>query len=224
MKKFHNLSKRIFDLLFSIVGIVLLSPLLAVIAIAIRIDTRGPVIFRQPRIGKGGKHFNILKFRSMVVNAEKMGTGLFNFANDPRVTRVGRFLRNTSFDELPQFFNILKGEMSFVGPRPPVTYELGKPEDWDENLWGRCEVKPGVTGYAQINGRNELSRDEKTIFDLHYIRDFYRWGLLLDIGIIFVTLYKIFIMEGKYELPENMEADGSRIIDPDQSNGLNHSK
>jgi lipopolysaccharide/colanic/teichoic acid biosynthesis glycosyltransferase len=212
MTSFHDITKRLFDLLFSIIGIIIVSPVLIIISLAIKLDTKGPVFFKQGRLGKNGKVFMIWKFRSMVVNAENIGTGLFNFANDPRVTKTGNFLRKLSLDELPQFFNILKGDMSFVGPRPPVTYELGIYEEMEPELKARFEVKPGVTGYAQINGRNELSRDEKTGYDLKYIHDFYKWGVLLDIGIILVTIYKIIKMEGSYELPENMETDSTRIM------------
>ncbi|MZG57876.1 sugar transferase, partial [Photobacterium lucens] len=122
---FNKSLKRIFDLFFSIVGIILFSPFFIIIPILIKRESDGPVLFKQDRIGINGKIFSIYKFRSMVVNAENIGGGLFNTADDPRVTRVGNFLRNTSLDEIPQFLNILKGDMSFVGPRPPVTYELG---------------------------------------------------------------------------------------------------
>lgn len=208
----HDILKRGFDLLFSVIGLLVSAPLLMIIAIAIKIDSSGPIFFLQARLGKNGKIFNIWKFRSMVVNAENLGSGLFNYANDPRVTSVGNFLRKTSLDELPQFINILKGEMSFVGPRPPVTYELGDYNSFSTELKQRFIVKPGVTGYAQIKGRNELSRDEKTIHDIQYVNDFYKWGILLDIVIIIITIYKIIRMEGSYELPENAESDASKIV------------
>lgn len=207
----HDSLKRIFDLVFSIIGIIISAPLFLIIAIAIKLDTVGPVFFLQDRLGLNGKLFKIWKFRSMVVNAENIGSGLFNYANDPRVTKVGNFLRKTSLDEIPQLINIFKGEMSFVGPRPPVSYELGNYNDIEPELKQRFNVKPGVTGYAQVRGRNELSRDEKTIHDIRYINDFYKWGLFLDIGIILITIYKIIRMEGSYELPENAESDSSKI-------------
>jgi lipopolysaccharide/colanic/teichoic acid biosynthesis glycosyltransferase len=151
----------------------------------------------------------------MVENAENMGTGLFNYENDPRVTKIGSFMRNTSIDELPQIFNIIKGEMSFVGPRPPVTYELGDYKDFDDNLKRRFIVKPGVTGIAQISGRNELSWVEKIKFDLEYVSYFYKWGLLLDVKILIVTFFKVIRMEGSHELVENEELDKSRIQNKD---------
>jgi len=144
-----------------------------------------------------------------------MGTGLFNYENDPRVTKIGSFMRNTSIDELPQIFNIIKGEMSFVGPRPPVTYELGDYKDFDDNLKRRFIVKPGVTGIAQISGRNELSWVEKIKFDLEYVSYFYKWGLLLDVKILIVTFFKVIRMEGSHELVENEELDKSRIQNKD---------
>lgn len=120
-----NIMKRFFDIFFSLIGLTLVLPILLVIAIAIKIDSSGPIFFFQKRIGINGKVFSIIKFRTMVVNAENMEGGIFNTANDPRVTKTGNFLRNSSLDEIPQFINILRGDMSFVGPRPPVTYELG---------------------------------------------------------------------------------------------------
>jgi lipopolysaccharide/colanic/teichoic acid biosynthesis glycosyltransferase len=211
MNRIHNYIKRLFDLIFSIVGIIILIPIFLIIAIAIKLDSKGPIIFKQARIGKNGRLYNIYKFRSMIVNAENTGTGLFNYADDPRVTKVGNFLRNNSLDELLQFFNILKGEMSIVGPRPPVTYELGNYVDFDISLKRRFTVNPGVTGLAQIKGRNELSWDEKIEYDLQYIDRFQKWGILLDIKIIFITIIKLVTREGNYELPENAEKDNARI-------------
>ena len=149
----------------------------------------------------------------MIVDAEKQGAGLFNFRNDPRVTKVGELLRSTSLDELPQVFNVIKGDMSFVGPRPPVNYELGNYNDFNENLKKRFRVKPGITGYAQTNGRNELSWDDKIIYDNQYIQDFYKWGILLDIKVLIITIYKVFKNEGGYELEANYEKDNARSID-----------
>jgi len=211
MKLLHDFSKRLFDIVFGVIGIILLLPFLLIIAIAIKLDSKGSIIFKQARLGRYGNVFYIYKFRSMVENAENMGSGLFNYENDPRVTRVGLFMRNTSIDELPQIFNILKGDMSFVGPRPPVTYELGNYKDFNTDLKRRFIVKPGVTGIAQISGRNELSWDEKIKFDLEYVSNFYTWGLLLDIKILIITLFKVIRMEGSHELMENAQSDKSRI-------------
>jgi len=214
MKVLQNISKRLFDILFSLIGITCFSPLLLFIALAIKIDSKGPIIFKQPRLGLRGKKFFIYKFRTMIENAEKMGPGIFNFKHDPRVTRVGHVLRKTSMDELPQLVNILKGDMSIVGPRPPVTYELGDYSDFDDNLKRMFTVRPGLTGYAQIYGRNELSWDEKIEYNLQYIDDFEKHGILIDIIVIFKTFIKVLKMEGSYELRENAERDQRRMKRP----------
>ncbi|MBP2698839.1 sugar transferase [Vibrio parahaemolyticus] len=208
---FNKSLKRIFDLFFSIVGIILFSPFFIIIPILIKRESDGPVLFKQDRIGINGKIFSIYKFRSMVVNAENIGGGLFNTADDPRVTRVGNFLRNTSLDEIPQFLNILKGDMSFVGPRPPVTYELGDYNDWDEDLKKSFSIKPGVTGLAQVSGRNELNWDQKTKYNLEYLEKEKKYGLIYDIKIILLTIYKVIKNEGCHELSENIEKDKERI-------------
>lgn len=192
-----ELVKRVCDIILSVILIVVLSPVMLAIALVVKLGSPGPVIFKQKRVGKGGKHFTILKFRTMVVNAETMGTGLNSFDNDDRVTKGGKVLRNTSLDELPQLFNILKGEMSFVGPRPPVTYHPYKYEDYPPVAKKRFEVKPGVTGYAQINGRNELSWDEKFRYDLFYVQNRSLW---FDLKILVATIFKVLRMEGRYDV------------------------
>jgi len=211
MRKIHDLTKRMFDILFGIIGIIVVSPLFIVIAIAIKLTSEGSIFFKQARLGINGKPYNIFKFRSMVENAENMGTGLFNYENDPRVTKIGSFLRNTSLDEFPQFINIIKGDMSFVGPRPPVSYELGDYKDFDDNLKKCFTVKPGVTGLAQVSGRNELSWNEKITFNLEYIENFYKWGIIYDIKLIILTLFKVLKNEGSHELAENSEQDMARV-------------
>jgi len=211
MRKIHNLTKRMFDILFGLIGIIVVSPLFIVIAIAIKLTSKGSIFFKQARLGLNGKLYNIYKFRSMVENAENMGTGLFNYENDPRVTKIGGFLRNTSLDEFPQFINIIKGDMSFVGPRPPVSYELGDYKDFDDNLKKCFTVKPGVTGLAQVSGRNELSWSEKITFNLEYIENFYKWGVIYDIKLIILTLFKVLKNEGSHELSENSEQDMARV-------------
>ena len=191
MNKFHDFIKRIFDIILAIIFILLFSPIFIVVSILIKLDSKGPIIFKQLRLGFNGKEFYIYKFRSMIVNAENKGTGLFNYKDDPRVTKFGKFIRNTSIDEFPQVFNILKGDMSFVGPRPPVNYELVNYKDFTGHLKRRFKVKPGVTGYAQINGRNEISWDKKIKYDLDYIKAFYDWGILIDIKVILITIFKV---------------------------------
>ena len=195
--------KRIFDILISSLAIVVLIPLWAGISIAIRADSKGPVIFAQKRLTKNGRIFQMYKFRSMVVNAEKMGTGLFNYKDDPRVTKVGRFLRNTSLDELPQLVNVWKGDISIVGPRPAVVYELGDYETLNRKYKKRFRVRGGITGLAQVRGRNENSWDEKVTLDNQYIDEFEKKGVLLDIRIILETAAKVFRRADIYE--ERME-------------------
>lgn len=196
---FNRFLKRFFDILICLIAIILLSPVWLIIAIAIKCDSKGPVLFAQERRTKGGRIFKMYKFRSMVVNAESMGAGLFNYENDPRVTKVGRFLRNTSLDELPQLWNVLKGDISLVGPRPCVSYELGDFETLNKKYKKRFEVRGGITGLAQIKGRNENSWDEKVTYDNIYIDDFKKKGVFLDIKILFGTVAKVFKKQDIYE-------------------------
>ena len=165
MYKLNLFIKRCFDFVSCLIAVILLTPVWIIVAIAIKLDSKGPVFFRQGRRTKDGRIFQMLKFRSMVVDAEKQGTGLFSYDNDPRVTKVGAFLRKTSIDEFPQFFNVLKGDISVVGPRPCVTYELGDFDTLNKKYKKRFQVKGGITGLAQCKGRNENSWDEKVTLD-----------------------------------------------------------
>lgn len=191
--------KRLFDIVSTAVLSTILIPLWIIVAVAIKLDSKGPVFFRQGRRTKDGRVFLMLKFRSMVVNAEQMGAGLFNYENDQRVTRVGRFLRNTSLDELPQLFNILKGDMSVVGPRPCVTYELGDFDTLNSRYKKRFDVKAGLTGWAQVKGRNDISWDDKVGYDNEYVDLFKKRGVLIDIQILFESVIKVFKKEDIYE-------------------------
>jgi lipopolysaccharide/colanic/teichoic acid biosynthesis glycosyltransferase len=197
--------KRLFDLIVVLIALILLAPLMLVVAVAIRLDSPGSALFKQARLSKDGKVFTMFKFRTMIENAEKMGTGLFNYANDFRVTRVGHILRRTSLDELPQLFNIIKGDMSIVGPRPPVSYELGNYEELSDEYKRRFSVLPGVTGLAQVSGRNELPWDEKVKHDNRYIDQFHKYGILIDLKIILLTVIKVFQMKDIYEVKEAAE-------------------
>ena len=198
-RRFNRGLKRIFDLISSGTAIVLLTPVWIGTAIAIKKDSEGPVFFRQGRRTKYGKIFNMYKFRSMVVNAEHMGAGLFNYENDPRVTKTGRFLRDSSMDELPQLFNIFKGDMSVVGPRPCVTYELGDFKTLNKRYKKRFRVKAGLTGYAQVKGSNDISWDEKVGYDNRYVDLFEKYGVLIDMKILFDTVLRVFKKENIYE-------------------------
>ena len=211
MHTFNLFIKRIFDVCFGVFGLIVMLPLLVLVIAGIRLDSKGPVFFSQARLGLNKHPFNIYKFRSMVVGAEGMDAGIFNVKNDSRITKFGNFLRNTSIDELPQLINIIKGDMSFVGPRPPVTYELGDLDKLSSKFESRFDMKPGVTGLAQVSGRNELSWDEKVIYDNRYIELFNKWGILIDIKLIILTILKVVKNEGSHEIAENVERDRKRI-------------
>ena len=191
--------KQFFDIVFCSIALIVLIPVWLIIAIAIKCDSKGPVLFVQERRTKNGRLFKMYKFRSMVVNAESMGAGLFNYENDPRVTKIGRFLRNSSLDELPQLWNVIKGDLSLVGPRPCVSYELGDFEMLNKKYKKRFEVRGGITGLAQIKGRNENSWDEKVTYDNIYIDKFKTQGIWLDIKIIAGTIAKVFKKKDIYE-------------------------
>ena len=175
--------KRALDITFSIVGTAVTSPILLAVAAAVKLDSKGPVIFKQERLGKDGKVFEMYKFRSMCVGAEHMGTGQYSYKGDSRVTRVGKVIRATSLDELPQFINILKGDMSFIGPRPLIPEESHIRDLRRE--YGVYSVRPGLTGWAQVNGRDCLSDEEKASYDREYIE---RRSLAFDTKIFFRTI------------------------------------
>lgn len=206
-KLFNDFLKRLFDIVSSLVAIILLTPLWIIVSVLIKCDSKGPVFFRQGRRTKGGRVFEMLKFRSMVVDAEKQGAGLFNYKDDPRVTKMGRFLRDSSIDELPQLFNILKGDMSVVGPRPCVTYELGDFDTLNKRYKKRFEMKAGLTGLAQVKGRNDISWDDKVGYDNEYIDLYNKYGVLIDIKILFDSVLKVFKKENIYENKENEDMD-----------------
>lgn len=188
MRGFYRAVKRFLDVTASFLGLVLLSPLMLAVSILIKIDSRGPVIFRQTRIGRNGKVFEIYKFRSMCVGAEKTGSGVYSGKGDARVTRIGKILRTTSIDELPQLLNILKGEMSFVGPRPPLTYHPWKYEEYTDSQKRMFEVRPGITGWAQVNGRKDVEWHKRIELNVWYVD---HMSLLLDIKIMFMTAFKV---------------------------------
>lgn len=188
MRGFYRAVKRFLDVTASFLGLVLLSPLLLAVSILIKIDSRGPVIFRQKRIGRNGKVFEIYKFRSMCVGAEKTVSGVYSRKGDARVTRIGKILRATSIDELPQLLNILKGEMSFVGPRPPLTYHPWKYEEYTDFQKRMFEVRPGITGWAQVNGRKDVEWHKRIELNVWYVD---HMSLLLDIKIMFMTAFKV---------------------------------
>lgn len=212
----YRFFKRTFDIIFSALLTVLLSPLMLVIAVAVRIETPGAAIFKQERLGKGGKAFTILKFRSMCLNAEATGTGVYSGKGDPRVTKIGRFIRATSLDELPQLFNILAGQMSFVGPRPVLTYHPWPLDEYTEEQKRRFNVRPGITGYAQINGRKQTPWVTRIKYDLYYVDNF---SLLTDIKILFLTVRKVFKREDNLSPLESGRAVPTNINTEKESVG-----
>ena len=192
----YDFIKRLMDLTLSIVGIIVTLPIMIVTAVLIKLDSPGNVIYSQNRVGKDEKQFKMYKFRSMVVDAEKqkkhlaelneMSGPMFKMKNDPRVTNIGKFIRKTSIDELPQLINVIKGEMSLVGPRPSLPKEVEKFEPWMKE---RLSVKPGLTCYWQISGRNDIDFEDWMKLDIKYVRERSIW---LDIKLIFKTVFVLF--------------------------------
>lgn len=180
--------KRFLDILVSAVALVVLSPLLLLLAMLVRLTSEGPAIFKQKRIGKDGKVFEIYKFRSMCVGAEGQGSGVYSGKGDARVTKIGKILRATSLDELPQFVNILKGEMSFIGPRPPLTYHPWDYSEYTKEQLRMFEVRPGITGWAQVNGRKDVEWNRRIELNVWYVDHMSLW---LDIKIMFMTVFKV---------------------------------
>jgi lipopolysaccharide/colanic/teichoic acid biosynthesis glycosyltransferase len=184
--------RRVFDVLVAGTALIAAAPFLAVAVVAIRLESRGSAIYRQRRVGKGGRPFDVLKLRTMVTGAEQMGAGLAVSEGDTRITRVGRVLRRTSLDEVPNLINVLRGDMSIVGPRPTVPVQVDR---YTERQRGRLSVKPGITGWAQVNGRTELPWDERIELDLWYI-EHRSWRL--DLRILWRTIRMVFGGEGLY--------------------------
>ena len=184
--------KRALDVTFSLIGTALSSPILLAVAAAVKLDSKGPVIFKQERLGKDGKVFEMYKFRSMCVDAEHMGTGQYSYKGDSRVTRVGKIIRATSLDELPQFINILKGDMSFIGPRPTLTYHPWKLEEYTDFQRRRFEVRPGITGLAQVHGRKAIDWNDRIKYDVEYVDNL---SLGLDCKILFQTVWNVLTMK-----------------------------
>lgn len=177
------------DIALSAIIMIFLWPVYILTALAIKLESKGPAIFKQTRLGKDHKEFTLYKFRSMVNNAEHTGSGVYSGKNDARVTKVGKFIRATSIDELPQAVNILKGDMSFIGPRPPLTYHPWPIEEYSKEELRMFDVRPGITGWAQVNGRKNVEWHKRIKLSVWYVD---HCSFLLDLKILFKTIYQIF--------------------------------
>lgn len=194
--KVYEICKRTIDIIGAGLGLILLSPIIAVVACAVKFTSKGPVFFSQKRVGKNGELFEMYKFRSMVVNAEELKENLeeqnemsgpmFKIKDDPRVTKVGKFIRKTSIDELPQLWNVLKGDMSLVGPRPSLPKEVEQFDNW---MFKRLSVRPGLTCYWQVSGRNNIDFEDWMKLDIKYVEERNFW---IDIKLIFKTVFVLF--------------------------------
>lgn len=192
----YEICKRTIDIIGAGLGLILLSPIIAIVACAVKVTSRGPIFFSQKRVGKNGELFEMYKFRSMVVNAEElkekleeqneMSGPMFKIKDDPRVTKVGKFIRKTSIDELPQLWNVLKGDMSLVGPRPSLPKEVEQFDNW---MFKRLSVRPGLTCYWQVSGRSNIDFEDWMKLDCRYVDERNLW---IDIKLIFKTVFVLF--------------------------------
>ncbi len=200
----YRFLKKLFDFLLALIAIIILLPVFLLVIILIRISSRGAAIFKQMRAGKDGKPFTFYKFRTMKMEVNPFGPSPKS-GQDPRLTKIGIFLRKSSLDELPQLFNVIKGDMSLVGPRPLYIAQMA---EWDDEQKKRLLVKPGMTGLAQIRGRGELTIEQKLAFDVEYVRNI---SFLLDLKIILITVLQVFtgksIYEKKYSEKQNTRGE-----------------
>jgi len=185
---YRRFLKRLLDILLGSLVLLLLWPVILLAMLAIYMEDPGPVIFRQDRLGKGGKVFKMMKLRSMRQNSEHTGSGVYSGKNDPRVTKVGRFLRATSIDELIQAIHLIRGEMSLIGPRPPLTYHPWPIEDYTEQQLHMFDVRPGITGWAQIHGRKAVEWHRRIELNCWYVDHL---SFFLDLKILFMTIFKV---------------------------------
>jgi lipopolysaccharide/colanic/teichoic acid biosynthesis glycosyltransferase len=185
---YKNGIKRVIDCIIAFVSLIIFCIPMLIIAIAIKVDSSGSVLFKQERIGRNGKVFKILKFRSMCVDAEKKGSGVYSNKNDARVTKVGKFIRATSLDEIPQLINILRGDMCLIGPRPPLTYHPWKYDEYTDEQKRMFEVRPGITGWAQVHGRKDVEWHKRIELNVWYVDNV---SFILDLKIFFMTIFKV---------------------------------
>lgn len=187
-KLYQDYVKRILDIVLSFIVLIVASPIMIIVGVLIKIESPGKIFYRQDRIGKNGQVFQILKFRSMYENTEHTGIGVYSNSSDTRVTKMGKFIRATSIDELPQLWNVIGGKMSLIGPRPPLTYHPWPYNEYTAEQKRMFEVRPGITGWAQINGRKQVEWHERIKLNVWYVDNV---SLLLDIKIFFKTIYKV---------------------------------
>ena len=185
---YRKFGKRVIDTVLSLLALVILSPLLLITAIVIKLSSPGPVLFKQQRLGLHGKEFTIYKFRSMAVGAEHTGSGVYSGKGDPRVSTIGRFIRKVSIDELPQLVNVIKGDMAIVGPRPPLTYHPWPINQYTEEQLHMFDVRPGITGWAQVNGRKTVEWPRRIELNVYYARNL---TFAFDIKILALTVLKV---------------------------------
>ena len=202
--------KRFLDLFFSLILLVILSPILLLIIVLVKLDSKGPAIFKQERIGKNGKTFYIHKARTMCVGAEQLKGGVYSNKDDKRVTKTGKFLRATSFDELFQLWDVFIGKMSFIGPRPPLTYHPWTIDKYTDEQLKMFRVRPGITGWAQVNGRKEVEWHKRIELNVWYVEHLSFW---LDMKILFLTVFKVFTNA-------NNENKGVTVGNKKEDNGL----
>lgn len=198
--------KRFIDIFLSFIMLIILSPILLIIALLVKLDSKGPVIFKQERIGLNGKVFKILKFRTMCVGAEQMKGGVYSDNSDSRITRVGRVLRATSGDEFLQAINVLRGDMSFIGPRPPLTYHPWPYNEYTSEQKRMFEVRPGITGWAQVNGRKAVEWHKRIELNVWYVD---HMSFLLDVKIFFMTIFKVFTNADNENIGATVESEAS---------------
>ncbi len=202
MPIYKNGLKRALDCAIAAPALVVAAIPMGVIALAVKLDSPGPVLFRQQRLGKDGREFEMLKFRSMCQNAEHTGSGVYSEKGDSRVTRVGRILRATSLDELPQLINILRGDMALIGPRPPLTYHPWPLEEYTAEQRRMFEVRPGITGWAQINGRKGVEWHKRIELNVWYVDHV---SFPLDCKIFFMTIFKVLRNEDNVNVGETLK-------------------
>ena len=201
--------KRILDFVLALLGLLILWPILLLAMLAIVIEDPGPALFRQKRLGYHGREFTMLKLRSMRVNAEHTGSGVYSGKNDPRVTKVGRILRKTSIDELPQLINLLRGDMSLIGPRPPLTYHPWPIDQYTPEQRRMFDVRPGITGWAQTHGRKDVEWHKRIELNVWYVDHISFW---LDVKIFFLTIFKVFSNADNVNTGETLKQEDSTSV------------